>query len=77
MIGVMGRKRSDRAAEGASASSDKHLNRSYSVRPPAPMRDEIEALAKLERRKISQMILILLEDALAARKPQDGNQAKR
>jgi hypothetical protein len=47
--------------------SDRHKYPVMSVRPPDPMRRVITELARGERRSLSQTILFLLEEALAAR----------
>jgi hypothetical protein len=39
-----------------------------SFRPPDDLRQELETLARAERRSLAQMTLILLEEGLAARK---------
>jgi len=38
-----------------------------SLRLPVKMKQQIEAMAKSERRSMSQMLLILVEEALASR----------
>lgn len=48
-------------------SSDRHLVKAIAVRPPQDVRDAIQAEADRERRSLSQMALILIEEALQAR----------
>ena len=46
-----------------------------SARIPDDLKAEIQEMADRERRSLSQMTLILLEEALAARKPEEGSNA--
>lgn len=51
----------------AAGGDDKHKYKVISLRPPTDMRDILTRLAREERRTMSQMILLLLEDALEAK----------
>jgi hypothetical protein len=52
--------------------ADRHKNKVLSLRPPAAVRAQLDALAKAERRSNAQMALILVEEALAARAQRGG-----
>lgn len=62
MLAYMAKKKTE-----TEASKDGHKNQVVSIRPEPQMRDVIEQLAKKERRKLSPMILLLVEEALVAR----------
>jgi len=61
---VMARKKPNKPGE---PKADRHANRLISYRPPQAVRSAIERLAARERRTTTQMLNILVEDALAAR----------
>ncbi len=45
------------------------MSKPLSVRIPDELRDRLEVLATAERRSVSNLVTVLLEDALAAREP--------
>jgi hypothetical protein len=48
---------------------------SWTVRVPLSVRDQIVKLARADRRKPSEMLRIVLEDALAQRASNNNNEA--
>ena len=65
MLGTMPRKKPKAEPEPR---TDRHKNAVVSFRPDAPLRAAIQELAEAERRSVAQVVEILLEEALAARK---------
>lgn len=51
----------------AEPNPDRHKYPLVSLRPPIALRNAVAALAKRERRSLSQMAMILLEEALQGR----------
>jgi cytochrome c553 len=63
MPATMAKKRQTAETEGT---PDRHKYPVLSARPTAEMRRVLQAYAKRERRSVSQVVLLLLERALAA-----------
>jgi hypothetical protein len=60
-------KRRPKPAAGAEPQADRHKNPLISTRPSAELAEAVRQLAAEERRSVSQMLVILAEEALAAR----------
>lgn len=67
MIDTMSRKKPKTADGSGDSGADRHRNEILSFRPEPSLADIIRRLANTERRKVSQMLLVLVEEALAAR----------